>query len=54
MVFGVARRKMTTERSLPTLLALLEEHGVVDNFRRLSGRKERAAERSALHRFRSL
>ncbi|MBV8552975.1 MAG: glycoside hydrolase family 127 protein [Acidobacteriaceae bacterium] len=38
--FWSARRKVTTERSLPTLLALLEEHGVVDNFRRLDGRPE--------------
>ncbi len=37
--FWGARRKVTTERSLPTLLALLEEHGAIDNFRRLSGRK---------------
>ena len=37
--FWTARRKVTTERSLPTMLALLEDHGVVDNFRRLSGRK---------------
>src|SRR5436305_10743386 len=37
--FWSARRKVTTERSLPTLLALLEEHGAIDNFRRLSGRK---------------
>ena len=37
--FWSSRRKVTTERSLPTMLALLEEHGVVDNFRRLSGRK---------------
>ena len=37
--FWAARRKVTTERSLPTLLDLLEEHGVFDNFRRLSGRK---------------
>ncbi len=37
--FWTARRKATTERSLPTMLALLEEHGDVDNFRRLSGRK---------------
>ncbi len=36
--FWAGRRKITTERSLPTLLELLEEHGVVDNFRRLSGR----------------
>ena len=37
--FWYARRKAITEHSLPTMLALLEEHGVVDNFRRLSGRK---------------
>ncbi len=36
--FWTARRKVTTEHSLPTMLALLEEHGVVDNFRRLAGR----------------
>ena len=38
--FWSARRKVTTERSLPTLLELLEEHGVVDNFRRLSDRPD--------------
>jgi hypothetical protein len=38
--FWSARRKVTTERSLPTLLDLLEEHGVVDNFRRLAGRSD--------------
>jgi DUF1680 family protein len=37
--FWANRRRVTTERSLPTLLELLEEHGVMDNFRRLSGRK---------------
>ena len=37
--FWASRRRITTERSLPTLLELLEEHGVMDNFRRLSGRK---------------
>jgi DUF1680 family protein len=37
--FWSARRSVTVERSLPTMLQLLEEHGVVDNFRRLSGRK---------------
>lgn len=37
--FWASRRRVTTERSLPTLLELLEEHGVMDNFRRLSGRK---------------
>lgn len=38
--FWSARRKITTERSLPTLLDLFEEHGAVDNFRRLSGRPD--------------
>jgi hypothetical protein len=33
------RMRTNAEDSIPTLLALLEEHGVVDNFRRLSGRK---------------
>ena len=37
--FWTERRRMTTERSLPTMLQLLEEHGTIDNFRRLSGRK---------------
>jgi hypothetical protein len=38
--FWTARRKVVTERSLPTMLDLLEEHGVVDNFRRLAGKPE--------------
>ncbi len=38
--FWTARRSVTTEHSLPTMLDLLEEHGVVDNFRRLSGRPD--------------
>ena len=38
--FWSSRRRVTTERSLPTLLELLEEHGVVDNFRRLEGHQE--------------
>jgi uncharacterized protein len=38
--FWSARMRTNVERSLPTMLALLEEHGVVDNFRRLSGRKQ--------------
>ncbi|MEB2362393.1 MAG: glycoside hydrolase family 127 protein, partial [Bryobacterales bacterium] len=37
--FWSARRAANTTRSMPALLALLEEHGVVDNFRRLSGKK---------------
>ena len=37
--FWYARRKTNVERSIPLTLQLLEEHGVVDNFRRLSGQK---------------
>ena len=37
--FWYARRKTNVERSIPVMLQLLEEHGVVDNFRRLSGKK---------------
>ena len=37
--FWAARMRTNVEQSIPTLLALLEEHGVVDNFLRLSGRK---------------
>jgi DUF1680 family protein len=40
--FWMSRRRVTTERSLPTLLQELEEHGVVDNFRRLAGHPELA------------
>lgn len=38
--FWSARRRAVTEKSLPSLLLLLEEHGVVDNFRRLAGRSD--------------
>ncbi len=38
--FWTARRKVVTERALPAMLAALEEHGVVDNFRRLAGKQE--------------
>jgi hypothetical protein len=37
--FWSARMRVNLERSIPTLVQLLEEHGVVDNFRRLTGRK---------------
>src|SRR5208337_3544884 len=36
--FWSERMRTNAEKSIPTLLGLLEEHGVVDNFRRLSGR----------------
>lgn len=38
--FWSNRRRVTTERSLPTLLLELEAHGVVDNFRRLAGHSD--------------
>lgn len=38
--FWSGRRKTNVERSIPTMLELLEEHGILDNFRRLSGRKD--------------
>jgi len=37
--FWTARRRVTLEHSLPTMLDLLEEHGDIDNFRRLAGKK---------------
>ncbi|HEY2017172.1 MAG TPA: beta-L-arabinofuranosidase domain-containing protein, partial [Bryobacteraceae bacterium] len=37
--FWSARRKAAISTSLPTFLALLEQNGEIDNFRRLSGRK---------------
>ena len=37
--FWTPRLRVNVERSIPTLLDLLEQHGVVDNFRRLAGRK---------------
>ena len=38
--FWSARIEANRIRSLPSLLTLLEEHGVVDNFRRISGRTQ--------------
>jgi uncharacterized protein len=38
--FWAPRRRVNVERSIPTLLTLLEANGIVDNFRRLSGRKQ--------------
>ncbi len=38
--FWAERRRVTTQKSLPSLLTELEEHGVVDNFRRLEGHSE--------------
>ena len=38
--FWAARRKANVEKSIPTLLAELEQHGIVDNFLRLQGKKD--------------
>ena len=38
--FWSARRAVNVEKSVPTLLAELEQHGVVDNFLRLEGKKD--------------
>jgi DUF1680 family protein len=37
--FWSSRMRINVERSIPTMLNELEQHGIVDNFRRLSGRK---------------
>lgn len=38
--FWSERRKVNVERSLPTMLTLIEEHGAVDNFLRLEGKSK--------------
>ena len=38
--FWTPRRRVNVETSIPTMLELLEQNGIVDNFRRLSGRKQ--------------
>jgi len=38
--FWSARMRINVERSIPTMLEELEQHGIVDNFRRLSGGKQ--------------
>jgi DUF1680 family protein len=37
--FWAARRRVTIEKSIPSLYELFEANGIIDNFRRLSGRK---------------
>jgi uncharacterized protein len=46
--FWSARRAINVEKSIPTMLAELEQHGVVDNFLRLEG-KTKAARRGPLY-----
>ena len=38
--FWSARRKVNVEVRLPSLLELFESNGIIDNFRRVSGRKD--------------
>jgi uncharacterized protein len=40
--FWQPRRRANVDRSIPTMLQLFEAHGIVDNFRRLSGQKQAA------------
>lgn len=47
--FWAQRQKTTIERSIPTLLELLEEHGTVDNFRRLGSASDYTPRRGPLY-----
>lgn len=47
--FWKTRQDVTIQRSIPTLLALLEEHGVVDNFRRIGGQSDYRPRRGPLY-----
>lgn len=38
--FWSPRRKVNVERSIPTMYELLDQHGALDNFRRMSGRSK--------------
>lgn len=38
--FWASRRRTNVEQSIPSMLRQLEDHGIVDNFRRLTGRKK--------------
>src|SRR5207244_7759375 len=38
--FWSPRMRTNVERSIPTMLEELEQHGIVDNFLRLSGQKQ--------------
>ncbi len=38
--FWASRRAVNAEKSIPTMLAELEDHGIVDNFLRLEGKKD--------------
>ncbi|HLK20166.1 MAG TPA: beta-L-arabinofuranosidase domain-containing protein [Bryobacteraceae bacterium] len=38
--FWQPRRRVNVERSIPTMLELLEAHGILDNFRRLAAKKD--------------
>ena len=38
--FWASRMQVNIEKSIPTMLDLLEQHGVMDNFRRLSGSRK--------------
>ncbi|MBI5085004.1 MAG: glycoside hydrolase family 127 protein, partial [Acidobacteria bacterium] len=46
--FWKTRQDVTIEKSIPSLLVLLEEHGILDNFRRLANRADYAPRRGPL------
>jgi DUF1680 family protein len=47
--FWKTRQDVTIEKSIPTLLELLEEHGIVDNFRRLARADRKPPRRGPLY-----
>ncbi len=47
--FLKSRQDVTIGKSIPTLLTLLEEHGTVDNFRRLAGNSSNTPRRGPLY-----
>ena len=47
--FWYERRKVNVERSLPTMYDLLEANGILDNFRRVSGKKTDGAIRGPVY-----
>ena len=52
--FWAPRRRVVSEVSIPSSLRLIEQSGVMDNFRRLTGQKGRAVSRAGVRGFRHL
>ncbi|HCC56529.1 MAG TPA: hypothetical protein DEQ47_04580, partial [Solibacterales bacterium] len=47
--FWADRMRVNAERSVPTMLQELEDHGIVNNFRRLSGRSTQATHQGPVY-----